>query len=150
MAVQTTLVLLKPDAVQRNLIGELLTRFERKGLTTVGLRLVKADEALARAHYADHVAKPFFPDLLKFITGAPLVAVALRGDEAVSVVRGLMGPTDGRKAPPGTIRGDFGCSIGANLVHGSDSPEAATKELAIWFKDGTIEWTRSDQAWLVG
>jgi nucleoside-diphosphate kinase len=148
MATQTTLVLLKPDAVQRGYIGDILSRFERKGLTLVGLRMVKADETLAGTHYEVHKDRPFYPALIKFITSSPLVAVALRGDEAVSVVRTLMGPTDGRKAAPGTVRGDFGCSIGANLVHGSDSEENAAIELGVWFPEGVIDWQRCDEPWL--
>lgn len=150
MAIETTLVLIKPDAVKRNLIGQIVDRFERKGLTLVGMQLRQADEATATAHYADHKDKPFFPSLMEFVLGAPLVAIALRGDEAVSVVRTLMGATDGRKSPPGTIRGDFGCSIGANLVHGSDSAENAEKELGIWFPggEGLVDWQRADSDWL--
>ena len=146
MAVQRTLVLLKPDAVQRGLCGEIIRRFEQKGLTLVGMRLMKADQATAEAHYAAHKDRPFFPALMSFITGSPLVAVALQGDEAVSVVRTLVGATDGRKADPGTVRGDFGISVGANLVHGSDSAESAEAELAIWFPngDGLVDWQRCD------
>jgi nucleoside-diphosphate kinase len=150
MAIQRTLVLIKPDAVKRGLIGAIVQRFEAKGLTLAGLRLLRCDKATAEAHYVDHKAKPFFPGLIAFITGSPLVALALQGDEAVAVVRNLMGATDGRKAAPGTVRGDFGCSIGANLVHGSDSAENAAKELAIWFPGGAglYDWERADQAWL--
>ena len=148
MAQQTTHVLIKPDGVQRGLVGEILARFERKGLTVVGLKLVQADAEIAGRHYAVHADKPFFPSLMAFITSSPLVAVALRGNEAVAVVRNLMGATDGRKAAPGTIRGDFGCSIGANLVHGSDSVENADIELAVWFPDGVAEWSRCDESWL--
>lgn len=150
MATQRTLVLIKPDAVKRGLIGAIVQRFEAKGLTVAGMRLLRCDKATAEAHYADHKAKPFFPGLITFITGSPLVALALHGDEAVAVVRNLMGATDGRKAAPGTIRGDWGCSIGANLVHGSDSAENAAKELAIWFPQsaGLYDWERADQGWL--
>ena len=102
---------------------------------------------IAAAHYAEHKERPFFPSLLKFITSSPLVALSLEGDEAVAVVRGLIGPTDGRKAPPGTIRGDFALSKSNNLVHGSDSPEAAARELAIWFPDGLVNWKRCDTVW---
>ena len=150
MAVQQTLVLIKPDAVQRGLIGEIVARFERKGLTVAGMRLVQADQALAEQHYAVHSDKPFFKDLIAFITGSPLVAIALAGEEAVSVVRNLVGATDGRKAAPGTVRGDFGISVGANLVHGSDSEENAQTELALWFPggEGIVDWTRCDAPWL--
>ncbi len=150
MARQRTLVLIKPDGVQRGLIGEIIGRFERKGLTLVGMKLVRASKELATRHYAVHADKPFFPALLSFITSSPLVAIALDGDEAVSVVRNLMGPTDGRKAGPGTIRGDFGLSIGANLVHGSDSEDNAALEIGIWFPEGLVDWQPCAQPWLNG
>ncbi|MCS6969595.1 MAG: nucleoside-diphosphate kinase [Planctomycetes bacterium] len=143
-----TLVLIKPDAVQRGLISEILARFERKGLTIVGLRLLTATREQAEAHYAEHAGKPFYPSLLAFITSGPLVAVALEGDQAVQVARNLIGPTDGRSAPPGTIRGDFGLSKSNNLVHGSDSDAAAERELAIWFPEGLLPWQRQDLAWI--
>lgn len=148
MPVQRTLVLIKPDAVQRGLIGEILGRFERKGLIPIAAQFVVASQAQGQAHYAEHAAKPFFPGLLAFITGGPLLSLALEGDEAVAVVRSLVGPTDGRKAPPGTIRGDFGISRSSNLVHGSDSSEAAERELKIWFPHGVINWSRCDKPWL--
>jgi nucleoside-diphosphate kinase len=147
MPVQRTLILLKPDAVQRGLAGEILARFERKGLRIVGLQQVVATVAQATSHYAEHAAKPFFPEILKFITSSPLIAVALEGDSAVTVARALIGATDGRAAAPGTIRGDFGLSKSNNLVHGSDSPESATRELAIWFSAGTLAWTKTDSIW---
>jgi len=148
MPVQRTLVLIKPDAVQRGLIGEILTRFERKGLIPVAAQFVVATNAQGQAHYAEHAAKPFFKGLLSFITTGPLLSLALEGDEAIAVVRNLVGPTDGRKAPPGTIRGDFGISRSSNLVHASDSPEAAERELKIWFPQGVITWSRCDKPWL--
>ncbi len=147
MPVQRTLVLLKPDAVQRGLIGDILQRFERKGLRVVGMRFMKATQEHAAKHYAEHKERPFFPSLLQFITSSPLVALSLEGDDAIAVVRGLIGPTDGRKAPPGTIRGDFAISKSNNLVHGSDSPESAERELAIWFADGLVSWKRCDTVW---
>jgi len=150
MAIQRSLVLIKPDAVQRGAVGEIIARFERKGLTLVGMKLIQADRALAERHYVDHKDKPFFSSLIAFITGGPLVAVALEGEEAIAVVRNLMGATDGRKAAPGTIRGDYSSSVCANLVHGSDSEESAAKELEIWFgsEQQLAAWTRCDQAWL--
>ena len=150
MAEQTTLVLIKPDAVQRGLIGEIIARFEAKGLTIVGMRLVQASKDIAEQHYAVHKSKPFFNDLITFITGSPLVAMALRGEEAIAVVRTLMGATNGREAVPGTIRGDFGISVGANLAHGSDSAENAGLELGIWFPkgEGLVDWTRCIAPWL--
>lgn len=148
MPIQRTLVLLKPDAVQRGLTGEIISRFERKGLIAVGMKLIKPAKDLADLHYHEHAQKPFFPGLIAFITSGPIVALALEGDEAIAVVRNLVGPTDGRKAPPGTIRGDFGISRSSNLVHGSDSPEAAERELKIWFPEGLLGWTRCDKPWL--
>ena len=148
MAMQTSLILIKPDAVQRGLMGDIISRFERKGLTIVGMRLVTADQATAEAHYAVHKDKPFFGSLVEFITSSPLVALAIRGDEAISVARNLIGATDGRKAAPGTIRGDYGISIGANLVHGSDSEENAEIELGIWFDKDLSDWTPCTTPWL--
>lgn len=134
-AAERTLVLLKPDAVRRGLVGAILGRYEAKGLSIVALEMRHADAALADRHYADHVAKDFYPPLRDFVTSGPLVAVVLQGDSAIEVVRALNGATDGRKAAPGSIRGDFGLSNRENLVHGSDSPESAAKEMAIWFPD---------------
>ena len=130
---QRTLVLLKPDAVRRGLVGELVSRFERRGLSIVALEQRRIDAALADAHYAEHVARDFYPPLRDFVTSGPLVALVLEGDEAIEVVRALNGATDGRKAAPGTIRGDLSLSNRENLVHGSDSPESAEREIAIWF-----------------
>ncbi|MEP6815523.1 MAG: nucleoside-diphosphate kinase [Marmoricola sp.] len=130
---QRTVVLLKPDAVRRGLVGELLGRFEAKGLTIVAMEHRTIDSAQADAHYAEHVEKDFYPTLRAFVTSGPLVALLLEGDEAVEVVRAINGATDGRKAAPGTIRGDLSLSNRENLVHGSDSPESATREIRIWF-----------------
>jgi len=130
---QRTLVLLKPDAVRRGLVGNILSRFESKGLDVVALELRHIDAAQADAHYAEHVDRDFYPPLRDFVTSGPLVSLVLEGDEAVEVVRLLNGATDGRKAAPGTIRGDLSLSNRENLVHGSDSPESAAREIAIWF-----------------
>ena len=130
---ERTLVLVKPDGVRRGLIGEVIGRLEHKGLTVAALRMLTVDEALARQHYAEHIDKPFFPELLAFITSGPVVALAAEGPEAIGIVRTLMGATDPKKAAPGTIRGDFGIVITQNIVHGSDSPESAARELAIFF-----------------
>ena len=130
---QRTLVLLKPDAVRRGLVGNILARFEAKGLSIVALEQRTIDSAKADEHYADHVEKDFYPPLRDFVTSGPLVALVLEGDEAIEVVRGLNGATDGRKAAPGTIRGDLSLSNRENLVHGSDSPESADREIKIWF-----------------
>ena len=130
---QRTLVLLKPDTVRRGLVGEVLSRFEAKGLTIVAMDLRMITGELADRHYAEHVSKEFYPPLRDFVLSGPLVAVVLEGDEAVEVVRLLNGATDGRKAAPGTIRGDLSLSNRENLVHGSDSVESAEREIAIWF-----------------
>ncbi len=132
---ERTLVLIKPDAVGRGLVGEVLSRFEAKGLTIEAMTLRTMDAALADEHYAEHVEKPFYPPLKAFMTSGPLVALILSGDQAIEVVRTLTGPTDGRKAPGGTIRGDFSLSNRENLVHASDSPESAKRELELWFPD---------------
>ena len=128
-----TLVLLKPDAVRRGLVGNILSRYEAKGLSVVALEMRSIDAAKADEHYAEHVDRDFYPPLREFVTGGPLVAAVLEGDEAVEVVRALNGATDGRKAAPGTIRGDLSVSNRENLVHGSDSEESAERELKIWF-----------------
>jgi nucleoside-diphosphate kinase len=130
---ERTLVLIKPDAVRRGLVGEVLRRFEAKGLTIEAMTLRTMDPALADEHYAEHVDKPFYPPLKVFMTSGPLVALILSGDQAIEVVRTITGPTDGRKAPAGTIRGDFSLSNRENLVHASDSPESAKRELELWF-----------------
>ena len=131
---QKTLVLVKPDGVKRRLVGEIISRFESRGLELVGLKVIQIDEDLAKRHYAAHAEKTFFPGLVEFITSGPVVAMALEGEFAIDVVRQSMGSTDPLKAFPGTIRGDFGVDIGENLVHGSDSVEAATHEISIFFK----------------
>ena len=132
---QRTLVLLKPDAVRRGLVGEIVSRFEAKGLTIVAMELRTIDVTVADEHYAEHVEKDFYPPLREFVTGGPLVAMVLEGDEAIEVVRALNGATDRRKAAPGTIRGDLSLSNRENLVHGSDSPASAEREIKIWFPD---------------
>ncbi len=130
---QRTLVLLKPDPVRRGLVGEVLSRFEAKGLTIVALEQRHIDGTVADQHYAEHVERDFYPPLRDFVTSGPLVALVLEGDEAIEVVRAINGATDGRKAAPGTIRGDLSLSNRENLVHGSDSPESAAREIGIWF-----------------
>jgi len=130
---QRTLVLLKPDTVRRGLVGEVLSRFEAKGLSIVAMEHRTIDTATADQHYAEHVERDFYPPLRAFVTNGPLVALVFEGDEAVDVVRALNGATDGRKAAPGTLRGDLSLSNRENLVHGSDSPESAEREIALWF-----------------
>lgn len=134
MALERTLVLVKPDGVQRRLVGEIVGRLEKRGLRLVGLKMLQVTKELSRQHYAEHVSKPFYPMLEEFITSGPVVALVAEGPEAITVVRGMMGPTNGRQAAPGTIRGDFGLSRQMNLIHGSDGPDAAKKEIGVYFK----------------
>lgn len=133
MAIERTFVMIKPDGVARGLVGEIIGRFERKGLELRQIRMLTFDEALARRHYAEHVEKSFFPELLEFITSGPVVAMEWSGESAISVARNLMGATDPNNAAPGTIRADFGLVVTTNLVHGSDGPESAARELEIFF-----------------
>ena len=133
MAEEETLVIVKPDAVRRRLTGEVLARIERKGLRIAEMRMLRIDRELAERHYDEHRDKPFFPELVEFITSGDVVVARIVGEQAVPVVRTLMGPTDPASAPPGTIRGDFGTVITENLVHGSDSPESAKRELDLYF-----------------
>lgn len=131
---QRSLVLLKPDCVQRKLMGQVIARFEAKGLRIVASRMLRVTPELAKKHYAEHVSKPFYPGLEEFITSAPIMALAIEGLEAITVIRNLLGATSGLKAAPGTIRGDFSCSRQMNLVHASDSEESAARELALYFR----------------
>ena len=131
---ERTLILLKPDCVQRRLIGQVLGRFENKGLAIVAMKMMQVTPELARRHYAEHVAKPFYPSLEKFITGAPIVAAVIEGLEAIRVVREMLGATSGLVAQPGTIRGDYSASRQMNLVHASDGPEAAQREMELYFQ----------------
>ncbi|HPD15896.1 MAG TPA: nucleoside-diphosphate kinase [Planctomycetota bacterium] len=142
---ERTLVLIKPDAVQRRLVGRIVARFEAKGLQLVALKMMKVSEELARRHYAPHEGKPFYEPLIRFMTGGPTVALILEGKRAVEVVRRMMGPTFGPDAPPGTLRGDFAVSNRFNLVHGSDSPETAEKEIALFFDEAElVDWWPDD------
>ena len=146
---QQSLILLKPDAVHRRLVGELIRRFERKGLRLAGLKLVRADRSLAERHYAVHKGKPFYDSLLQFLTSGPTVAMVWEGREAVAVCRNLMGVTDGVKAAPGTIRGDFALSVQNNLIHGSDSPENAAIEVGLWFEPRELaSYSLTDASWV--
>lgn len=133
MADASTLLIIKPDAVRRGLVGEVLRRVEAKGLRIAAMRMMTIDRELAERHYAEHREKPFFGELVAFITSGPVVVARLEGERAVEVLRTMMGPTDPAAAPPGTIRGDFGLRITENLVHGSDSPDSAERELALFF-----------------
>ncbi len=146
---ERTLVLVKPDGVQRGLIGEVISRLERRGLKLVGMKLMQVDDPLARQHYGEHVDRPFFPGLVEFITSGPVVAMAWEADNAVEAVRNAMGQTNPAASPPGTIRGDLGLDIGRNLVHGSDSPESAQRELALFFSAGELlDYSRSNDPWI--
>jgi len=133
VAVEQTLVLIKPDAMKRALAGEIVARFERRGLTISDAKLLTVDRALAEEHYAEHTEKPFFGELVEFITSAPTLALVLEGEGAIGVVRTTIGATNPADAAPGTIRGDFALSMPDNLVHGSDSEESAVREIALWF-----------------
>jgi nucleoside-diphosphate kinase len=133
MALESTFVMVKPDGVRRGLVGEVISRFERKGMTLDKMRMLTIDEDLAGKHYAEHVDKPFFGELVAFITSGPVVAMQWSGESAVSVARTLMGLTNPAESAPGTIRGDFGLVITENIVHGSDAPESAERELALYF-----------------
>jgi len=135
--VSRTLILVKPDAFERGLTGEVVTRFEHKGLRPVAIKLMQADEEIANRHYAEHVEKPFFADLVSFITGGPLVAMVLEGNEAVTAARQIIGATNPLDAVPGSIRGDYATEVTFNLVHGSDSDASAEREISIWFPDLT-------------
>jgi nucleoside-diphosphate kinase len=146
---QQTLILVKPDGVQRRLVGTIMQRFEAKGLRLAGLKLLQASQTLAEKHYAVHKGKSFYDSLLKFITSGPTVAMVWEGREAVAVARALMGPTDGTKAPPATVRGDFALSVQNNLVHGSDSPENAKLEIDLWFRpEELVQYTPTDALWV--
>lgn len=144
MSVERTLVLVKPDGVQRGLCGEVVRRLERKGLRLCGCRLLQVSRDLAEAHYAPHRERPFFPGLIEFITSAPVLAMAWEGPGAIGCVRALMGATDPQKAAPGTLRGDLGLDVQQNLVHGSDGPESAQRELALFFAPSDLLGYRRD------
>ncbi len=146
---ERTLVLIKPDALQRGLAGEILSRLESRGLKIVALRFMRVDEALARRHYAEHEGKPFLESLIGFITSSPIIAAVFEGPKAVEVVRRVMGATDPQQAEPGTIRGDLGLYIQYNLIHGSDSLESAEREIALYFDEaGIVSWERSTDPWV--
>ena len=146
---ERTLVLVKPDGVQRGLIGSIISRLEQRGLKLVGLKLIQVDDALARKHYGEHVDRPFFDGLVDFITSAPVVAMVWESNDAVEAVRNTMGQTNPTTSPPGTIRGDLGLDIGRNLVHGSDSLESAQREVSLFFEDGELlDYERSNDRWI--
>ena len=147
---QRTLVLLKPDAVQRGNIGEILSRLERRGLKFVAMKLMLVSDNLAHQHYAEHVGKPFFDGLVRFITSSPIIAMVVEGENTVELVRTTMGATNPQQAAPGTIRGDLAMSIGENLIHGSDSPESAAREIALYFsEDEIVDYTKDVDRWVI-
>ena len=149
MAMERTLVLVKPDGVQRGLAGAVLNRFEQRGLKLIGLKLMQVDEVLADRHYAEHVGKPFFAGLRDFITSSPLVAAVFEGENAVQIARGTMGATNPADAAPGTIRADFAVDLGRNVVHGSDSPESGEREAALFFDEAElVSWERDSERWI--
>jgi nucleoside-diphosphate kinase len=148
---ERTLVLVKPDGVQRQLTGRILARFEERGLKIVGLKLVKVDRDLAERHYAVHKGKPFFEGLVTFITSSPLVAIALEGPSAIGMVRTMVGATKPTEAAPGTIRGDLAVEMGQNLIHASDGAETSAAELALWFRaDELVDYEREIDRWVIG
>jgi nucleoside-diphosphate kinase len=148
---QRTLIIFKPDCVQRRLVGQVLERFEAKGLRIAALKLIQVDRALGEKHYSEHAGKPFFEGLIEFITTGPVIVGVLEGNEAITVVRSMLGATNGATAAPGTIRGDFSISKQNNLIHGSDGPESAQREIALWFKPGeVVEYTIAGSEWVFG
>ena len=149
MKKERTFVMIKPDGVQRGLVGDIISRFEKKGVKLVAMKLVSVSKELAEKHYGIHKGKPFFEPTVKYITSSPVVAMIIEGNNAIEMVRGMMGATDPQKADVGTIRGDFGQFIGKNIVHGSDGPDTAEFEMNLWFKPEEIaNYTRIDEEWL--
>ena len=145
---ERTFVIIKPDGVQRGLIGEIVGRFERRGLKIAAMRFLQVSDELARKHYAVHEGKPFYAGLIEYITSAPMVALVLEGTNAIAVVRKMLGATKPAEAELGSIRADFGLEIGRNLVHGSDGPDTSASEIALWFGDDVIGWDRATDRWI--
>ena len=146
---ERTFVMVKPDGVQRGLVGEIVRRFETRGLKLVGLKMLQLSDDFARKHYEAHIGKPFFEGLIKYITSGPVVAMVLEGTEAITAARATMGATNPTKAAPGTIRADLGLEMGRNLVHGSDGPESAQTEIALWFKpEELLSYSRTIDGWI--
>jgi nucleoside-diphosphate kinase len=147
---ERTLIIIKPDAVQRGLIGQIITRFERRGLRLAGMKLIHIDQALAEKHYAIHKGKPFYEPLIQYITSSPVVVMALEGNEAIEIARRTMGATNPAEAAPGTIRADFGLEIGRNLVHGSDGEDTAAIEIPLFFdEDELLSYERDNERWIL-
>ncbi|MFN8494825.1 MAG: nucleoside-diphosphate kinase [Caldilineaceae bacterium] len=145
---ERTFIILKPDAVQRGLVGEIIGRFERRGLKIVAMKFMQVSQELAQQHYAVHAQRPFFKGLISYITGSPVVALVVEGTNAIAVVRNTVGATKPAEAAPGTIRADFGLEIGRNLVHASDGPETAVSEIALWFGQDLVDWQRANDPWI--
>ncbi len=146
---ERTYCMVKPDGVQRNAVGEIIARFEKKGIKIVALKMMQISQETAERHYAEHKEKPFFADLVNFITSGPVVAMVLEGENVVSMVRTMMGATNPKDSAPGTIRGDWGLTIDKNVIHGSDSPESAAREIAIFFKpEEILEYVKAGQDWI--
>ncbi len=146
---ERTLILVKPDGMQRGLAGEIISRLESRGLRIVGLRMLQVDEALAKRHYAEHEGKPFFAGLIDYITSSPIIAAVLEGTRAIEVVRKTIGATNPADAEPGTIRGDLGIELGRNLIHGSDGPDSAAREIALFFDESqTFDYERDVDRWI--
>ena len=149
MTKERTFIMIKPDAVQRGLVGEIISRFEKKGIKIIAMKLVSVSKELAERHYGIHKGKPFFEPTVKYITSSPVVAMVLEGDNAINMVRGMMGKTNPQDAAMGTIRGDYGQFIGRNIVHGSDGLDTARFEIDLWFKPEEIsKYTKIDEEWL--
>ena len=145
---EKTFIILKPDAVQRGLVGEILGRFERRGLKLLAMKFISVSDEFARKHYAVHAERPFFAGLVSYISSSPVVALVLEGEDAISVVRAMVGATKPNEAAPGTIRADFGINIGRNLIHASDGPETAKNEIALWFGEDLVAWERATDQWI--
>lgn len=148
MAVEKTFVMVKPDGVQRGLVGEIVARFENKGFKLVGGKLMSVSKETAEAHYAEHKERPFFGELVSFVTSSPVFAMVWEGENAISVARNMMGKTNPADSAPGTIRGDFGLTIGMNIIHGSDSPESAAREISLWFGQDTASYEKAVDVWI--
>jgi nucleoside-diphosphate kinase len=148
-AMERTFLMIKPDGVQRGLVGEIIGRFERKGFQLAGMKLMRITRELAERHYAEHAGKPFYESLISFITSGPVVAMVWRGDGVIAQARAMMGKTNPQEAAPGTIRGDYGVHTGFNLIHGSDSPESAEREIRLFFRDEElVDYARALDAWI--
>ncbi|KAL8141284.1 hypothetical protein V2J09_007305 [Rumex salicifolius] len=145
---EQTFIMIKPDGVQRGLVGEIISRFEKKGFSLKGMKLVKVERAFAEKHYADLSTKPFFNGLCDYIVSGPVVAMVWEGKNVISTGRKIIGATNPSDSAPGTIRGDFAIAVGRNVIHGSDGVESASKEIALWFPDGVVNWTSSLNHWI--